>query len=87
MLRRECDLIPLLGKPGEFLVGAEVLRRQIHRFLPARDPVRKRPVDILERLLRGCPRVALGSVPDPVKGPPRLDLLLRFVAQERVFEG
>ena len=62
---------------------AEIIRRDLERFLPTRDPVGQRTVDILEGLFRG--RVA--GLANPVKDASRDDLLLRFIAEESVLEG
>ena len=61
---------------------AEIVRRHLQRFFPARDPIGQRPVDVLESLFGGC----VAGLSNPVENAPRHGLLLGFVAQERVFE-
>src|SRR5882762_828826 len=64
-------------------MGAEILRRELQRLLPARDAFGQRLVNVLEGLLGGV----VAGFPPAVKYLARFGAHLGFVAQERVFES
>src|ERR1035437_10987678 len=81
MFGGEREFIPLLGQPRQFLVAAEVVRRDRQRLFPALYALAERPVDVFKRLRRSDAGLAVA-----VKDAPRCDLLPGLIAQECVFE-
>jgi hypothetical protein len=80
MLCRQLQLVALLGQRGQLEVRSVVVRPFADGFLPPRDSLLERPVDIAKRLFGG----GVPVLPQPVEDAPRLGLLLALVAQERV---
>ena len=87
MLGGEFELVALLGKLGQFMMGAEIAGIQFEGFFPALDAGSQRGIDILECLFGGSTGGGIAGLADPVEDPAGLHLLFCFVAEKRILEG
>ena len=87
MFGGERELVALLGKLGELVMGAEVSGVEFEGLGPAFDAGAQRSVDVFECLFGGGAGGGIAGLADPVEDAAGLRLLFGFVAKECVLEG